>query len=615
MKGCCAGMSEIITKKKIKDLRIWSDNPRYGYGSELMDESTAINTLIDVVGENKMYALAKDIVESNGLMGNSLPTIVEKDGEFLVYDGNRRISTIKYLLNPSVIESASFKGKIEKLVENKDLSYLLSINVLLTDEENALRIMDGTHTGERGGAGLIPWDAYNRDISLASRNKPVLYPISFSISKVLGLKRKKDFDIQYTDFQRLFSSTTLKAEFGINAFDDVDKQNIQAAVTALRAYKDFKKFQSYSREFNTTKDEADSNLPISRFISWHRQIAAQSALYSISFTSIDVFEGDEIPDVKANISVIKNDDNSVVEIDSNLLDISYENPAGKKCKDISNTFIGDWKCKIIYDGCSAEGVITIKRLEEPIVHFKDIVVQKGTSLALRSCVSSAVSSRRQSMVDSMNIGYNGDGNPVVYNGVLTGETEVGNYTFTFTFDNDGTPYSINHTVVVKPIPDIVPTAPSLPSSPFIDILRINPFVKLNEITDIIREINQAWQEGKHRLAVCGMRATLELTLDDVAASGTLAIHPSQDLASRLKDFVSGLLDATNGILRNITNAYSHLSFHNEVNFLTALEADKLVKALHLAAHKSTTYLNINSIFEACNKDLSHIICLAELVLR
>lgn len=605
-------MSETILKKKINDLRIWSDNPRYGYGSELMDEPTAINVLIDVVGENKMYALAKDIVKSKGLLGNTLPTIVEKNGEFLVYDGNRRISTIKYLFNPELIKFDSFRSKIEKLVKGKDLSFLSSVNVLLTDEDNALRIMDGTHTGERGGAGLIPWDAYNRDISLASRNRQVLYPIAFAISKILGLNKKTDFDIKYTDYQRLFSSTALRTEFGITTFDDAHKQGIQSAVNALRAYKDFIKFPSYSREFNTTKDESDSDLPISRFISWHKQVTTPLAIYSISFASIEIFEGDEIPDIKERIIVTKNDDNSIVEIDSALLNITYENPIGKKCKDISNTFIGDWKCKIMYDGCSAEGIVTIKRLDDPVVIFKDKTIQKGTSLALKSCVSSAVSSRRHSMIDSMTIKYNGDGHPVIYNDVLTGETEAGNYTFTFTFNNDGTPYSVNREVVVRPIPDIVPSASSSPCSPFIDILRIGPFVKLNEIAKLIEEINDAWQSGKHRLAVCGMRAVLELTLDEIASVGVLHIQATQKLEDRLTDFVDGLYN--NPLLSRKCSA-ANLSYQTENNFLLTLNKEQLVKSLHLVAHKSSSYMNLNSIFEACNKDLSHIICLAELILR
>lgn len=608
-------MSENIVKKEIGDLYIWSDNPRYGYGVDAMDEATAINTLIDAVGESKMLVLAKDIVESGGLLGNTLPTIVEKDGRFLVYDGNRRISVIKVLFDPSIIESEAFREKIERLVENKDLSFLNSLNVLLTDEENALRIMDGTHTGERGGAGLIPWDAYNRDISLNSRGQTVLYPLSFAISKILGLKRRKDFKgIQYTDFQRLFSSNSLKTEFGILALDDAHKSNIEAAVTALLAYKDYKRFQSFSREFNTTRDDVDSDLPISRFIAWHRRITDKSAAFRIVFESVELFENDEIPSVNSMIKVIKKDDGLEIDVDSSLLEVSFVNPAGKTCNSINSQFIGDWKCKILYDGCFAEGVIPVRKLEEPLVCFGSTIVEEGSSLSLKKCVSSAISSRRKSMIDSMKIEYRGDGNPSIYNDVLTGETKAGTYTFSFAFDNGGVPYSINHEIIVKPISNVEPSFASSSISPFVDILRVGPFIKLNEIACLAKEINDAWKEGKYRLAVCGMRAILELTLDEISASRKIAIPVGRDLEARLKSFVDELLDISNGLLKGVTST-NRLSFNNETNYLNTLNTGMVVKTLHLAAHKSSTYLNINSIFETCKKDLSHIIALAELLLR
>ena len=74
--------SEIIDIE-VNELRIWSDNPRYGnaeHMDSLMDEATAINVLADVVGEQKMFALAKDIIEKGGLLGNTLPTVVLTDG-------------------------------------------------------------------------------------------------------------------------------------------------------------------------------------------------------------------------------------------------------------------------------------------------------------------------------------------------------------------------------------------------------------------------------------------------------------------------------------------------------------------------------------------------------
>ena len=92
----------------LSELTIWSDNPRH-FTENLTEsgikEEDIINILIDIVGEGKMYNLIEDIVASRGLMGNILPIIVEKDDKYLVYDGNRRISSLKLLNNPDIAES------------------------------------------------------------------------------------------------------------------------------------------------------------------------------------------------------------------------------------------------------------------------------------------------------------------------------------------------------------------------------------------------------------------------------------------------------------------------------------------------------------------------------
>jgi len=77
-------------KMPIKNLKIWTDNPRLG--SVAMDEKDAINLLFEEVGESAMLNLVKNILEK-GLANNDIPSIVQNDAkDFFVYDGNRRIT-------------------------------------------------------------------------------------------------------------------------------------------------------------------------------------------------------------------------------------------------------------------------------------------------------------------------------------------------------------------------------------------------------------------------------------------------------------------------------------------------------------------------------------------
>ena len=102
---------------ELNKLMIWSDNPRHfteGIDVNEYDENEIINILIDVVGTDKMFNLMADIVSSNGLMGNILPVVVQKDNKYLVYDGNRRVSSLKLLNNPDIAEDDSLRTKMKK---------------------------------------------------------------------------------------------------------------------------------------------------------------------------------------------------------------------------------------------------------------------------------------------------------------------------------------------------------------------------------------------------------------------------------------------------------------------------------------------------------------------
>lgn len=178
---------------KTNFLKIWSDNPRHGLQTENskdLTEAQIINILIEVVGENKMFNLAKSICEEGGLIGSTNPVVVLNNIYYCVYDGNRRISCIKFLKDPNIIESDSLRDKIKDLLNKFDVSFLDDVFVYETSEEDALRIMDTMHTGDQDGIGIIAWDSYQRDVSLVKRNKKPMYSNAYTIASMLGYRKK-----------------------------------------------------------------------------------------------------------------------------------------------------------------------------------------------------------------------------------------------------------------------------------------------------------------------------------------------------------------------------------------------------------------------------------------
>jgi len=104
--------------------------------------------------------LAKSIAENGYDDFEPLLVMSADDGNYVVREGNRRLTALKMLLYPSSIPR-EFK-KERKLIEEfsktaRDLERLKRIPCSVTDRPSSVRIMDRRHGGEKGGAGVVAW--------------------------------------------------------------------------------------------------------------------------------------------------------------------------------------------------------------------------------------------------------------------------------------------------------------------------------------------------------------------------------------------------------------------------------------------------------------------------
>lgn len=231
-------MGDLI--KDIDELFVWSENPRHSDMVEGTDisENEIINILINAVGQSYMFNLAKDILEKK-LMGNLRPVVVSKDDRLLVYDGNRRISAIKFnIINE---DNAVLRDKVFQLKNNINnveniLSNLRNVNVYESTEQEAYEIMDKTHGGIRDGVGTLPWDSFQKDKANNKRGIPAEYPSAFKVVSKLGL-RKDDIKNEYTSFDRIFGNVRFKELFEITDYSVIDSNYLRQIYNLLQSYK------------------------------------------------------------------------------------------------------------------------------------------------------------------------------------------------------------------------------------------------------------------------------------------------------------------------------------------------------------------------------------------
>jgi len=136
-------------------------NPRLPEIQE--NQADAIKSMVRSQG-GRLLVLAQHMVEK----GPNLSALVcvmpseESEGEYVVLDGNRRITVLKLLENPLLAEGAidnSTLDKIKRLSVRFDKKPITEFEcVVYADREEADPWIELIHRGQAQGAGLVEWD-------------------------------------------------------------------------------------------------------------------------------------------------------------------------------------------------------------------------------------------------------------------------------------------------------------------------------------------------------------------------------------------------------------------------------------------------------------------------
>ena len=217
------GETKIISLDK---LYIWTDNPRI---PTVYEEREAITLIYSVIGAHRMINLMKDIVNV-GLQINESIIVVEKSGLYYVYDGNRRVSAIKTLMFPELIDDENTRKKVEDFKETLQDFSISDVEVKVVPEEVALELILRKHGNNSDGTSLISWSTWQRDKTLAKLNKTPEYSNAYKAIIDLGYRSassfKDKYDIQYTDLERILSPEPVKHFFSdeISTKSSVEKR-------------------------------------------------------------------------------------------------------------------------------------------------------------------------------------------------------------------------------------------------------------------------------------------------------------------------------------------------------------------------------------------------------
>lgn len=202
------------SKVNISDLNVNYHNDRHG---ELISEDAAIKWLLKNRSSH-MKSLTKDISTEGRVY--EPPLIYQGDDGYIVLDGNRRVTCLKLLNNPTLSpnenwlkffqkQAAHFKGGVV------DASVVCRIE---TDLDYIDEILYRRHTGSQNGIGQSQWDDIAKANFVERSGKKTKVNLAEEIEDILKKANlvDDDFSLPRSNLNRLLSGQSQRNRVGIS---------------------------------------------------------------------------------------------------------------------------------------------------------------------------------------------------------------------------------------------------------------------------------------------------------------------------------------------------------------------------------------------------------------
>jgi hypothetical protein len=211
-------------------LRLNKENDRHG---SLPSEPDCIRWMLENLGD-EIRNLAQDIAERglSPIDGVLVLPDTETRGDYIIWEGNRRITALKLLDDPNRCPDAKLRRKFAEFRGKAIVPVSDEIECTVAPSvEEADRLIELRHQGPQDGVGTLPWDGQQKSRHLQRLGKKGRYAFSHQVVDTFADKLVPDLREKVTGsgfaistLDRLLKNSEVRDFLGITSEDGVPRR-------------------------------------------------------------------------------------------------------------------------------------------------------------------------------------------------------------------------------------------------------------------------------------------------------------------------------------------------------------------------------------------------------
>ena len=240
---------------KIKDLYLWTENPRDPIETDASDIDVIKRAISESSDKWNLPKLLKEMGEYYDL--SELPIVVKYGNKYIVYDGNRRVAVIKYLQSKEIYQSVAGKMYFPDL-EPREILQLTEIPCNVCDKNTALESIERKHINS-GSWGQLERDYF--EYKHRGKQKSIFVMLDEQTGGYIG--KNKIFNKRFVKEEVLTAKNLEEIGFTVNGEMIISPYNEDQVIEILDSIKTLLENGTISTRNNRTqlKDPLTSAFP------------------------------------------------------------------------------------------------------------------------------------------------------------------------------------------------------------------------------------------------------------------------------------------------------------------------------------------------------------------